>query len=71
MKSWHAKMQNMISREYLKKYKQIYRKKFHKDISDQEALEQATKLLCLVKAIYKPITKEDYDKLQKRRNETQ
>jgi hypothetical protein len=59
-----------ISKEYLDKYKQIYRKKFHKDISDQVALEQATKLLCLVKAIYRPMTKEDYKKLQKRREET-
>lgn len=60
----------MISNEYLEKYKQIYRKKFHKDISDQESLEQATKLLCLVRAIYKPMTKEDYKKLQERRRET-
>ena len=59
-----------ISKEYLDKYKQIYKKKFHKDISDQEALEQATKLLCLVKAIYRPMTKEDYKRLQKRREET-
>lgn len=57
----------MISQEYLEKYKQIYKKKFHKDISDKEALDQATKLLCLIKAIYKPITKEDYRRLQKRR----
>jgi hypothetical protein len=60
----------MLDNEFLDKYKQIYKKKFHKDISDQEALEQATKLLCLVKAIYKPMTKEDYKKLQRRREET-
>jgi hypothetical protein len=60
----------MIDDEFLDKYKQIYKKKFHKDISDQEALEQATKLLCLVKAIYKPMTKEDYKKLQERREKT-
>jgi len=60
----------MISEEMLKKYKAIYRKKFGRNISDQEALEQATKLLTLVKAIYKPMTKEDLDKLNKRRSET-
>lgn len=51
----------MISDKALKEYKEIYRKKFGKDISDQEALEQATKLITLVDAVYRPIPKEKKD----------
>lgn len=57
----------MISKEQLEKYKDIYRKRFGEDISDQEALEQATKLLNLIKIIYKPMTKEEFEMIQKRR----
>jgi hypothetical protein len=45
----------MISKEELEKFKAIYRKKFGKDISDEEALRQAVSLITLVKAVYKPI----------------
>ncbi|MCK5475456.1 MAG: hypothetical protein KAI71_02650 [Candidatus Pacebacteria bacterium] len=60
----------MISEEQLKKYKDIYRKKFGKEISDQEALEQGTKLISLMEIIYKPITKNKFKAVQKRRRET-
>ncbi|MFA5232523.1 MAG: hypothetical protein WC410_02560 [Candidatus Paceibacterota bacterium] len=60
----------MISEKALKEYKAIYKKEYGVDLSDEEALEQATKLLNLMKIIYKPISKEDYEKLQKRREET-
>lgn len=56
----------MISQEALKEYKKIYRKQFGKDISDVDALEQATKLLNLMKIVYKPMTKEEFDELAKR-----
>lgn len=60
----------MISEKYLERYKKLYRDKTGKDISDQEALEQATKLVTLVKAVYQPITVDEYKALQKRRLET-
>jgi rubrerythrin len=60
-----------ISKEHLDKFKELYKKKTGKDISDQDALESATKLINLVKAVYRPMTKDDYDKVQKRRLETQ
>jgi hypothetical protein len=60
----------MISKERLEEFKKIYKKKFGKDISDQDALEQATKLMRLMEIIYKPMTQEQYDQLQKRRKET-
>jgi len=60
----------MISKESLGEFKKIYKEEFGEEISDQEALEQATKLLRLVEIVYKPMTQEEYDKVQKRREET-
>jgi len=60
----------MISKEKLKEFKKIYKKRFGEYLSDQVTLEKATKLLNLVKAVYRPMTKEEYDKVQKRREET-
>ena len=48
----------MTSQEMLKKYKALYKKKTGKEITNQEALRQATKLITLVKAVYQPIPKE-------------
>jgi hypothetical protein len=59
----------MISNEQLRKFKTIYKKRFNIELSDQDALESATKLLALMKIVYKPITKEEYDLVQKRRKE--
>ena len=60
----------MISKEQLEEFKKIYKKEFGKDISDKEALESATKLMHLVEIVYKPMTQKEYDKVQKRREET-
>ena len=48
----------MISDKALQEYKEIYRKKFGTDIDDATAMEQATSLLTLVNAVYRPIKKE-------------
>ncbi len=60
----------MISKEHLEKFKSIYKKRFGKDLSDQEALEKGTKLLRLVEIIYKPMTRKELKYLQERRKET-
>jgi len=60
----------MISEKALKEFKKIYKKKFDIDLSDQDALDSATKLLNLVEIVYKPMTKEEYERIQKRREET-
>ncbi|MCK9578217.1 hypothetical protein M0R01_01830 [bacterium] len=60
----------MISEKALKEFKAIYKKEIGIDLSDKDALESATKLLNLMKAIYKPMTREEYEKVQKRREET-
>lgn len=57
----------MISEEKLEKFKQLYKARFNTELASQDALEKATKLLRLVEIVYKPTTKGDYEKLQKRR----
>jgi len=57
----------MISEKALKEFKAIYKKKFDVDLSNQDALESATKLLKLVEIIYKPMTKEEHGRTQKKK----
>ena len=57
----------MISKEALNKFKVLYKEHFNKDISDQEALDKGTRLVGLMRAIYKPMTQKEYDAIQKRR----
>jgi hypothetical protein len=55
----------MVSKEALQEFKKIWREQFGEEVSDAEALEQATKLLTLMNAVYRPIKKEwveEYDK---------
>ena len=63
-------MTKIISEKALKDFKAIYKKKFDVELSDRDALESATKLLRLVEIVYKPMTKEEYERVQKRREET-
>ncbi len=44
----------MISEKSLKKFKELYKKEFGEEISDQVALDKATRLLNLYRAIYAP-----------------
>ena len=44
----------MLTDKQIADYQQIYKKKFGKDISKKDALEQGIKLITLIKAIYKP-----------------
>jgi len=60
----------MISKKALEEFKIIYKERFNIELSDQDALDKATKLLRLIEIVYKPITKEEYGKLQERRKET-
>ena len=61
----------MMDKESLEQFKTIYKKSFGEDLPDDIALEKATKLLNLVRAVYKPMTQGEYDALQKRRKETE
>ncbi len=51
-------------------FRELYREHFNKEISRQEALEKGIKLLTLMKAVYKPMTQEEYDTIQKHMKDT-
>ena len=59
----------MLSRDRLKKFKKIYKNRFGKELSDQTALESATKLLRLVELVYKPMTEAEFKLVEKRRKD--
>jgi len=50
-----------LTREQVKEFRKIYKKKFGKDIDHQEALEKGNKFLTLMRTVYKPI-KQDKQK---------
>ncbi len=60
----------MISEKSLEKFKKLYKDHFNIELSNQDALNKAIKLRRMVELVYKPITLDDYEKLQKRRAET-
>jgi len=57
----------MLSKEQITKFQKLYKNRFGVKISREQAYEKGIKLIRLVELIYKPITKDDYQKLQKRR----
>lgn len=59
----------MISKESLEEFKKLYKEHFNKELSDEDALQQATQLLRMVELVYKPITLEEYKNYLKRRVE--
>lgn len=51
-----------LTREQVEKFQKIYKERFGEEISYDEALKSGTKLVNLMRIIYKPITKEDFEK---------
>lgn len=60
----------MLTDEQITNYQTLYRNRFGKEISREEAYEQGVKLIRLVELIYKPMTEAEYQKLQDRRRQT-
>ena len=60
----------MLSDEQIKTYQTLYKNRFGKEISREQAYEQGVKLLRLIELIYKPMTEEEFQKLQERRKQT-
>ena len=60
----------MLSDEQITKFQTLYKNRFGKEISREEAYEQGAKLIRLVELIYKPVTKNEYKQVQKHRKET-
>ena len=59
-----------ISEKRFLEFKELMRKKVGEEryskMTEQELLASATALLTMIKTIYKPITKEDYEKYSKK-----
>jgi hypothetical protein len=60
----------MLSDERIIKFQALYRNHFGKEISREEAYEKGASLDRLVELIYKPMTEEEYNRLQERRQKT-
>jgi len=60
----------MLSDKQITKYQTLYKNRFGKDISRKEAFDMGVKLIRLVRLIYKPMTENEYQKLQERRRQT-
>ena len=54
-----------ISKETIEKYKEVHKRKTGKDISNGEAYEQASNLIQVLEAIYKPVLKSEAKKLNR------
>ncbi len=50
--------------KYLLKFKEIYKKREGKDLTDQEALQHFNRLVILVNAVYQPMKKYSADSFQ-------
>ena len=56
----------MLSNEQITKFQIIYKNRFGKEITKEEALEKGVKLLRLLELIYKPMTKKEYELVENR-----
>ena len=60
----------MLSDEQITKFQALYKARFGKEISREEAYSQGAKLIRIVELIYKPMTEAEYQQLQERRLQT-
>lgn len=59
----------MFTDEQIEKFITIYKNRFGREISREKAIEKGIRLVRLVELIYKPMTKQEYLQVQKRREE--
>lgn len=50
---WNLKAYNMITKEHLNKYKEIYKEEYGQEISDKDALNELTALVGYMSAVEK------------------
>ena len=60
----------MLSIQQITKFQELYEKHFDKEIDRDEICKKGVKLIRLMELIYKPMTKNEYELIQKRREET-
>jgi hypothetical protein len=59
----------MLSEEQIKMFQAIYKEQFGREISPDEAYQSGAKLVRLMELIYKPMTKAEFEIVQRRRAE--
>lgn len=59
----------MLNDDQIKTFQALYEKRFGKEISKEDALEQGVKLVRLIEIIHRPMTKEEHEIIRKRRKE--
>lgn len=57
----------MLTDAQIEEFQTLYKKRFGKEISKEDALVQAAKLVRLVSLIHEPIAKEEHHVMQERR----
>ena len=60
----------MLTDEQITKFQTIYKNRFGREISREEAYEKGVVLLRLIELIWTPMTENEYKQVQKRRKET-
>ena len=60
----------VLDNEQITKFQTLYKSRFGKEISREEAYEKGIKLMRLVEITYKPMTEAEYQELQERRRQT-
>jgi len=56
--------------EHINRFIEVYEKTFQEKITYQEAYDQCLKLVILLKTIYRPMTREAFERVQAKRRET-
>lgn len=56
-----------VSPKALAEFKEIYRERFCRELTDQEACDSASGLLRLMNVVYRPITKKNMEEVMIRR----
>ena len=59
----------VISDKQMAKFKALYKAHFGEDLSPQDALDKAMKLVTMMKIVCKPMTVEQYNQVQERRKQ--
>lgn len=49
-----------LTPDQINSFKDLYKNKYQIELSDSESMEQLTKLISLVKVVYRPITTDQY-----------
>lgn len=54
----------MLTKEQVKSYQALYKQRFGKELDRNEAYRQGVNLIRLIELVYKPISSENYNRLQ-------